>query len=583
MMMTDNSGDTVWLDALSIDQTSSVEKDRVLAVMGDIYSRAKRVAVLFPLTDRDGFKTIYDLTEAATAINANKIVFSQPGQDGHPSARLAELSKTCQQFYEMLDQLDKDLHKYLYWRRAWTFQEWALARQTSITWEGGMPLNLSGVKTAILHCATLTSIYAYRNGAYAVIKVGFPQAYVPGRFETVRRLFPDEQAFDPPGMVDEREVAFDMIMSSLRFGRALGLRATWGGDPYRPIHHETYDLRPDLPESKEERFRHRLCMALDALSASKREARHEADLVRSWASMCNIDCHYDAHESYVAALQKVLHALRTQHKTRIYNFLVNTIGAGGEVDSNFAEYSHPHVQCNTVSGEGKFIGLPIFNGRTDTAVHFRLAIARPSALPLLRGRGVELRKIEGALMPFLVPLTKDGAVKRCFSRLASGNADGFVFTDVMHSVYKVLKETPAVVLRRWSLAFITIPLKSPDANARFDAAGLATWAIIPSDVDNDQVFVAREGLNRTLVLAIPDGGQSRVLAYLTLTDHQSGTLLIPVHTHQLDCKCTADHSIGHIEMTLKSPIRRGTMNSAVMDDRMIRGTVRFEPDSCTAY
>jgi Heterokaryon incompatibility protein (HET) len=38
MMMTANSGDTIWLDALSIDQTSNEDKDKVIAVMGDIYS-----------------------------------------------------------------------------------------------------------------------------------------------------------------------------------------------------------------------------------------------------------------------------------------------------------------------------------------------------------------------------------------------------------------------------------------------------------------------------------------------------------------------------------------------------------------
>jgi Heterokaryon incompatibility protein (HET) len=79
MTMTANSGDTVWLDALPIDQTSKEGKYKLIAVMGHIYTRARRVAVLFPEADGDGFKIVYDLAQTTTAINANKLKFSQPG------------------------------------------------------------------------------------------------------------------------------------------------------------------------------------------------------------------------------------------------------------------------------------------------------------------------------------------------------------------------------------------------------------------------------------------------------------------------------------------------------------------------
>lgn len=587
MMMTANSGDTVWLDALSIDQTSKEEKNKIIAVMGDIYSRAKTVAVLFPEADGDGFKIVYDLTQAATAINANKLEFSQPGQNGHPSPRLEELSKVCKEFYEMLGQFDQNLHKYLYWRRAWTFQEWALARNISITWEGGMPQNLEPVKTTILHAATLTSIYAFRQGAYAIIKVGFNQASVPGRFETVRRLFPDEQAFHSPGMIDEKEVSIDMMLPSMRFGSALGLRAAWGPDMSRldmpqPID-EMYCLHPDLPESKDERFRHRLCMALYTFGISKREARYEADLVNCWASMCNIKYPYDVHDSYVVALQKVLHSLRTEHKVKVHNFLVNTAGASGEVDANFQEYACPHEQCNAGLVKGKFSGIPIFTGRADTGVHLRLAIARPTTLPHLKGSGVELRKIKDASILSVVPLKDHDEVLYHMTRVVSGTADQFVFADVLHNVSEILQSTPPAQLNRSSLATVRIPLDSPGANEIGKAMGMVTWAVIPSDLDDSICFVAREGLNGTLVLAAPGKSGLEVVAYLTLTDHQSGTLLISVDAHELSCKCRADHGKGHIEITLESPIRRGVVNSALVDDRVIRGSIRFETGSYTAY
>ncbi|EHY53541.1 hypothetical protein HRR83_003747 [Exophiala dermatitidis] len=595
MMMTANSGDTVWLDALSIDQEDDEEKAKVLAVMGDIYSRAKTVAVLFPEGDRDGFHLVYDLTQAATAINNNKLEFSQSGQDGHPDTRLQELSKVCADFYGMLDQLDLTLYRYTYWRRAWTFQEWALARNLSITWEGGMPLNLVPVKTTILHAATLTAVYAFSQGAYATIKMGFPQAAVPGKFETLRRLFPDEEAFNPPGMVDEKQLVFDMLMSSMSFGSALGLRAAKGRDLSRladpePVH-ELYDLRPGLPLSAEERFRHRLCMALHSFGMSKREARYEADLVNCWASMCNIRCRYNVHDSYAVALQEMLHSLRTNHGVQVFNFHVTTSGASGEVDTLFQEYARPHDQCNA---RGKFNDVPIFSGRADTAVHLRLAIEKPLVLPRLTGSGVQLRKIKGAAIEFVVPLTNKEEVLYHMSTAVSGTADQFVFGNVLSNISDVLEVASLDSLQRSSLVIVSIPLlsDSPDANAKYqELGGLVVWAVVPT-IGLNGSFVARESLNGTLVLAGPgpdnagDGrgnGQWAVLAYLTLTDHQSGTLLLPVDVHGLDCPCPADHGVGYMNLTLKSPVRRGVVNGALLDDRIIRGVVRFEPASCTAY
>jgi hypothetical protein len=585
MMMTSTSGDTVWLDAISIDQTSKEDKDKLIGVMGDIYSRAKSVAVLFPEADGDGFKIVYDLAQAATAINTNKLEFSRPAQDGHPSSRLEELSNVCKEFYEMLDRFEKNLHEFRYWRRAWTFQEWALARNISITWEGGLPQNVDSVKTTILHAATLTSIYTFRQGAYAIIKVGFPRALVPVRFETVRRLFPDEQAFQPPGIISEMDIHVDMMMPSVRFGNALGLRSTRSPDMSclnLPVN-EMYSLHPNLPESKDERFRHRLCMALSTFGISKREARYEADLVACWASMCNIKYPYDAHDSYVAALQKVLHSLRTEHKVKVYNFLVNTTGASGEVDANFQDYASAHEQCNAGLIKGKFSGIPIFNGRADTAIHLRLAIARPTERPPLKGSGVELRKIKDAFIMFVVPFKDHDQVLYHMARLVSGTADQFMFSDVLKNVSEILQSTSSAQLDRYSLAIVRIPLDSPDANDMGKMVGMVTWAIIPSDLDDKMCFVAREGLNGTLVLATADEYGLEIVAYLTLTDHQSGTLLINVDAHDLSCECGADHGKGHIEITLKSPIREGVANSALLDDRIIRGSIDLESGHYTAY
>jgi Heterokaryon incompatibility protein (HET) len=587
MFMTANSGDTVWLDALSIDQTDKNDKDRIIAVMGDIYSRAKTVAVLFPEEDGEAFKIMYDLTQAATAINKHKPEFTVLGPDKGQDPRLEQLGKVCKEFHEMLAQLDQTLPKYNYWRRAWTFQEWALARNISITWEGGLPQNLEPVKTTILHAATVTSIYAFTKGSYASFEPGLKKASVPSRFEMVKRLFPDEQAFLPPGLADENDINIDIAMSSISFGSALGLRASRGPDMSRigipqPID-DLYYLRPDLPEQKDDRFRHRLYMALNAFTLSKREARFEADLVSCWASMCNISYSYDVHESYLSALQKVLHRLRTEHKVKVYNFLVNTTGASGEVDANFQDYAYPHEQCNAGLVKGKFRDIPIFSGKADTAVHLRLALSRPTTLPQLKGSGVELRKIKDASIWYVVPFHDHKEVIYHAKRFVSGTADQFMFSDVIQNISEILQSTPSAQLNRSSLAVVRIPLDAPYASKLGQAVGLITWAVIPSDLDKAKCFIAREGINGTLVIAGPGKNGLEVVSYITMTDQQCGTLLIGVDAHELSCKCRADHSKGHVNITLKPPIRGGAMNAALLDDRAIHGDITFEQGSYTAF
>jgi hypothetical protein len=375
----------------------------------------------------------------------------------------------------------------------------------------------------------------------------------------VLRLYPDEQAFQLLGMISEIEIQTDMMMPSIRFGNALGLRATRGPNMSRldmpqPID-KMYSLHPDLPESKDERFRHRLCMVLNTFSISKREARFKADLVACWASMCNIKYPYDAYDSYVAALQKVLHSLRTEHKVKVYNFLVNTAGASGEVDANFQEYASTHEQCNARIVKGKFSGIPIFSGRADTGIHLRLAIARPTKRPHLKESGVKLRRIKDAFILFVVSLKDYNQFLYHLAQVVSGTADQFMFANVLNNVSEILKSTPSDQLNRYSLAVVRIPLDSPDVNDIGKLAGMVTWAIVPSDLGDKMCLVAREGLNGTLVLASAGEHGLEIVAYITLTDHRSGTLLINVDAHDLSCKCGADHGRGHIEITLKSAIR----------------------------
>jgi hypothetical protein len=53
------------------------------------------------------------------------------GQDS--SEGINETNALAVDFYKRILELREDLQKYLYWQRAWTFQEWAVADEIEVT------------------------------------------------------------------------------------------------------------------------------------------------------------------------------------------------------------------------------------------------------------------------------------------------------------------------------------------------------------------------------------------------------------------------------------------------------------------
>jgi hypothetical protein len=95
--------------------------------------------------------------------------------------------------------------------------------------------------------------------------------------------------------------------------------------------------------------------------------------------------------------------------------------------------------------------------------------------------------------------------------------------------------------------------------------------------------VAREQLNGTLVLAaLCENSESEqipvaaiIIAYLTICDHQSGTLLLPTDQD------------GNIDVIFETPGRRDIVNSEIQNDRRLRTKVflkdRIIPPSKNTY
>lgn len=556
----------IWIDALSIDQSDPKDIASQLAVMGDIYSSASSVAVSLPRMDGEAFVLLWRIYNLAATINRRKLEFSR----NEETAGGVDLSGVCQQFYRYIEEYEKKLHQWVYWSRAWTFQEWALASDISIAWEGfRLEPQMLALKSEILEAATLLAVYKLQQHQYATIKLGFSRGEVGSRFEAIRSLFPNERAFVAPDEVDEEQRNFDEIMPNMSFGNSLGLRLTFTGRrgmfERNPPIHEAYLLDVPLPEWGIERQLHRLSMMLNAFGSNERNARFEADLVACWASMCNIGYDYKKEDPFGVALQKVLKTLRKDIGVTIYNFLVNTKGASGEVDVAFLEYAKAHKQCNA-SNERAFHGTPIFTGRADTAVHFKNAIHQPRAKSSLKGDGVPLRKVKHSLIPTPTILTDTQAVVDAMFPAVSGASDDMMFYNVLYSVAGTLVKASKEELEKSVLVTPSFHIE-----AQGKAGGLAAWAICPSDVPISDCFVSREGLNGTLVLAAHTKDSYEIVAYLTLTDQQSGTHLVKVDER------------GEIDMTFRTPLRGDILNSLMMGDRKITGKIELEEESFLAF
>jgi hypothetical protein len=160
MALTDYPGQSIWLDAVSIDQSDHNDIVTQMAVMGDIYSNALSVAVLLPKSDEEAFNIIERLGDLASFINMRRSLFTAVRE----TAETKILSGMCQEFFSLIREFEKNIHRWTYWRRAWTFQEWTLAHEISLAWEGATELvNLAGVKGPILKAATMMAIYKLQN------------------------------------------------------------------------------------------------------------------------------------------------------------------------------------------------------------------------------------------------------------------------------------------------------------------------------------------------------------------------------------------------------------------------------------
>jgi len=569
MRLINKSGECLWLDALSIDQSDENQKQTLLSAMDDIYENAWSVIVLLPKSDERAYRLLSYLAHAASYLNNSQLAKSIP----QLLQKDDRLTLICRVFNALIDEFEQNLHKWTYWRRAWTFQEWALAPNVTISLDKNFfSGNMIGVKYVILHAATLMAAYKLHQHQYSVIDFGYSRGLVTTKFNTIKRLFPDEQSFYPADMMEEEEARMGILLASFDFGKALGLRRVYPARFERePPLQQIIHLKPDLKIDPDQKFIEQLLGAWHALGVSRREARFEADLVASWASMCNLAYDYKSDDSFSVALQKVLKVLRKRN-LKIYCFNVNTTDMA--VDTMFLDYASPHKQCNATNS-AYFHGLPVLTGRTDTLIHFRSAAMQPAPLTILADQtAITFRKLPAARVESITGLQDFTTVMGQFSMTMSGPdiyADTMmatVFTDVRVDIIKFLESAATEDLKKKNFIVVNIYVQSsfePETKKP-----MFLWTICPAyDEDTVQSYVvARESLNGVLVLAKFQAGGSALkpMAYLTMTDLICGTHLLRVEED------------GKIDMTLRAPVRADILSSSLLDNRVVRAKVDLDTE-----
>ncbi|CZR66459.1 uncharacterized protein PAC_16360 [Phialocephala subalpina] len=509
-------GSKIWLDALSIDQDDPSDLAAQLAVMGNIYRDAKVVSVMLPAEDKEAYELLKKLAITADEIVKRREEFglilpALPGTRSVTEGQSTpeELAHEYQRLFSLWELVTS---KWSYWSRAWTFQEWTMAAEIDIAWEG-IPNHggLMNVKNVIVSSSSIIGHWKMQNAAApcqeaesALLVRAAMRSELSKDLNLVRLHFPfqDFLVADEVGDPIELRTRTSLTpMHSISSGTSVEI---FEGDPKTP------------------NLRRLLGLALTAISITKRKARYEADLVHCWASMCNIEYEYNKDDFFPFALQKVIAALR-KAGIQIFNFHNNCLG--GETDLKFMDYAAAMKQSNLASGAFMF-GAPVFVGRVDTITHIRHCLEQveePVDFP--RYGVVNLQILENAIIQTPVAFTDKTLVISMLKDLVAGTADGEEVLNVTDELQKLLENMSLVALEqlgRYSL--IPISIGCQDSGLTWD---FPAWTIVPSHLDTSRPFIARESLNGTLVLAAPvDEHQARIVAYLNMAHQRHGTYLI---------------------------------------------------------
>ena len=501
----------VWLDALSINQADHADIARQIAVMGNIYREAAFVSVLLPSEDLDAFGALEQLVscskmlyfERRDCFENNNEPLPKTGNGSKSTNELEDMptSELCRSYLDSISSFRQVMLSSTYWSRAWTFQEWAMAKDIHVEHEESRPeTRIENAKSTVLLAILMLARYKLSLPEQELkVNIGLSRQSVPTVMRIVGSLFPNFDLFKADTSLRDPS-SIERLISKIEVDSAnsTGVNS---------------DLSGDLSN-----FKTLLCLMLNAFGLHRRNARFEADLVCCWASMCNISYPYSRDDSLARSLQKVVGAIR-RRGIRLYNFTVNTEGAGLEVDLLFLDHAAfytPRVTTLDVAGA---LEAALFSGAIVTELHLHNTVSCREPHPALAGAGVAVSPVANARIASLSLLSDipafnahfEGGIVEQWGVPGAGqerHAWGYGFALDDDGVYRG---------NDFSLTVVEVDVHDSNVAGK-DSVRL--WAICPARFGPAHLFVAVETINRTLVLVAHGGhdGQERAVAYLTSTD-----------------------------------------------------------------
>ncbi|EPE31037.1 hypothetical protein GLAREA_04004 [Glarea lozoyensis ATCC 20868] len=508
-------GCNVWLDALSVDQDDPKDKAEQIMVMGYIYRQAETTSVFLPQTDQTAYETLKEL--ACTSDHIYRLLGDVTTDTVETrmatNSEFADAMETLvPKYLDSLTAWETCTSNWVYGSRAWTFQEWTRAAEIEITYEGiTNEYGLKNIKNVVVIASSIVEQYRMQRLRGQPLTEQLQAREENGRVRNrVSTLFPFRNfliADDEESPDTQRKLTCLSSLHSVDSGTYVHLEER---------------------SSRASELRSLLILALSSIDISKRNAKYEADLVACWASMCNIPYEYNPDDAFVLALHKVITALR-QRGFRIYNFHVNTYG--DETDLKFMDYAAAMWMRNGV-GEPYFSGSPMLIGRVDTITHLEHCLDSHHALHdaaqnlvLQPSFDIEVRKLEGYEIAAPIRLDDVSAFLAHFRGLVAGKADGKQVLDVVDKVKELIINVSTDTPGRLADYFL-VPVSITASDSGLDL-NFSAWGIYHSRLPLSDIFIARESLNGTIILAqhISDS-EVKIICYMNMTHQRYGTYLI---------------------------------------------------------
>jgi hypothetical protein len=505
----------VWLDALSIDQANHADIARQIAVMGNIYREAAFVSVLLPSEDLDAFRALDQL------VSCSKMLYSQRRsafeRNSEATSGLGETptSVLCQQYLDSISSFRQVMPSSTYWSRAWTFQEWAMAKDICVEHEKSLPdTRIDNAKSSVLLAILLLARYKLSLPEQELkINIGLSRYSVPTVMRIVGSLFPNFDLFKADKDIKDPSIIDPLISKIEADTAAAQANSEPGTDPSD--------------------FKTLLCLMLNAFGLNRREARFEADLVCCWASMCNIGYAYSRDDSFARALQKVVRAVRGRDGgggVRLYNFTVNVRGGAGlEIDLlllDHAAFYTPRVTTLDVAGP---LEAALFSGMIVTERHLHNAVNCREPHLHVPGPGVAVRAVANARITSLSLLSDIAAFNAQLEAGVVGQWGPCAGGQERHvwGYGFALDDEGVDRGNDFALAIVDVDVENSNISGK---DSIKLWAICPARFVPADLFVAVETINRTLILAAREGHVvgGCAVAYLTNTDSSQTSRVVEV-------------------------------------------------------